>query len=504
MKFVIADDEPLVRSYLRSLVLDASIGQDIAPPVEAKDGAELVEIFRKGEADAAFVDIRMPKLDGLEAMRKLRSEGITPPWFVLSSHSDFSYAKTALSLGAAGYALKPPAPDEIADAVRTLKLAVDRQRVGREDVFARDWTYFVAGISDTPPTFGRATNATVGILAFDPVPQAETFANRSEIICRAIRDRASRYSVDVVGSASAPTRMTGRIAVAVLGFSHSEAPDGKLMRFLNEAFMAAENAKVEKGEERGRAVLIVDHCGQDLSTARETLSKIDGLLRYRPIIPTGTLDCKRVVSILSGFSAGELAAAAAASFVSEALSSKDGAALRRGIEGLSLQLEPRRLSEKAERGILRFFEKVLPRAVAAGRLDRAALEDECLRRASVGLPENDTIESVIKYLERHFRERVSVASVARSFGLTPNYLSSLFHRRVGETFIERLTSLRMEKARELLRSGKQVKETAWAVGYGNERHFSRLYRKRFGRPPADEKRGGSVPGKAQVEESSKS
>jgi transcriptional regulator GlxA family with amidase domain len=54
--------------------------------------------------------------------------------------------------------------------------------------------------------------------------------------------------------------------------------------------------------------------------------------------------------------------------------------------------------------------------------------------------------------------------------------------------VQYVTEVRLLRARELLREGLQVKEAAWAVGYGSERHFARLYRERFGHAPAVEKR----------------
>jgi two-component system response regulator YesN len=497
VRFVIADDEPLVRAYLRSLIVESRAAEDPEPPLEARDGAELADILRRGEADAAFVDIRMPRMDGLEAMRMLRSEGIEKPWYVLSSHSDFAYAKAALELGAAGYALKPPAPEEIAEAVKVLRAASERERAAREEAFVRDWTYFSAEISEAPPALPAGDAAMVGLLATDPVRSAAEFAPRSEAACRAFRDRARRYAAALSAAAAAPTRKPGRIAVAasVRGAGNPTEADAAARRFLNEAFMAAGNAAASGAG--NRSVLIVERCGASLGSARAVLSELERVAAFRPLLPSGALERSRTGDLLAAFSGPELAAAAAASALADALAAGDRLSLRKAAEDLAVRMEAGPLGERAQRAVRRFVESVLPGAPADGKLDREALAEACGRVASGArgtVPEGDTIDSVIAYLEQRFQERLSVASVARTFGLTPNYLSSLFHRRVGETFVERITALRLDKARELLRAGKRVKETAWAVGYGNERHFSRLYRDRFGVPPAEEKRNGGQAG----------
>jgi AraC-like DNA-binding protein len=101
--------------------------------------------------------------------------------------------------------------------------------------------------------------------------------------------------------------------------------------------------------------------------------------------------------------------------------------------------------------------------------------------------------SIKAYLQRHGFEGITLAKAARDLGFTPNYLSFLFHRQTGTTFTEYITELRLQRARELLWSGKSVKESAWAVGYGSERHFARLYRHRFGcSPGADKQNRGNL------------
>ena len=74
---------------------------------KACDGLEGLEVIRREKPDVVIMDIRMPDMDGLTMLEKLREEGVTSKAVILSAYSDFSYAKRAMELGVSNYLLKP-------------------------------------------------------------------------------------------------------------------------------------------------------------------------------------------------------------------------------------------------------------------------------------------------------------------------------------------------------------------------------------------------------------
>jgi len=116
MTVLIADDEHLVRYGLRSMLEELNLGLQVV--AEAADGEALVALVLKHRPDVAFVDIRMPGLSGLAAIRKARKAGSATRWVILSSHAEFDYASEAIQLGVAAYLLKPAGPAQVADVVR--------------------------------------------------------------------------------------------------------------------------------------------------------------------------------------------------------------------------------------------------------------------------------------------------------------------------------------------------------------------------------------------------
>jgi two-component system, response regulator YesN len=115
-RVLVADDEEFERRALR-VILGAE-GMPEVEIVEAANGLEAVELVGSGRLDAAFLDIRMPGMDGIEAARELRRTRPRLPIVFLTAHDSFEYARSALRLRVEDFLLKPASPEEVAAALR--------------------------------------------------------------------------------------------------------------------------------------------------------------------------------------------------------------------------------------------------------------------------------------------------------------------------------------------------------------------------------------------------
>ncbi len=115
-RLVIADDEPLVREGLR-LVLELDPGLEVV--AEAGDGVEALEQVRVHRPDLLLIDIRMPRLDGIEAIRRLTTDPTLTDTrtVVLTTFADDALLVRAARAGACGYLLKSMPPEDIRSAV---------------------------------------------------------------------------------------------------------------------------------------------------------------------------------------------------------------------------------------------------------------------------------------------------------------------------------------------------------------------------------------------------
>jgi len=118
IRILLVDDQALVRGGFRSILE----GQhDLEVVGEAADGLEAIEHALAASPDVILMDVRMPRLDGIEATRRLLGDPrLSTSVLMLTTFDDEEYVYEALRAGASGFLLKSAPPRELADAVRTV------------------------------------------------------------------------------------------------------------------------------------------------------------------------------------------------------------------------------------------------------------------------------------------------------------------------------------------------------------------------------------------------
>jgi DNA-binding NarL/FixJ family response regulator len=139
MRVLIADDHGIVRSGLR-LLLERE--PDIEVVAEASDGVEARDLAIRERPELAILDVKMPRLTGLQATREIREQAPEVAVLILSMHDDERYLFEALKAGASGYVLKRQADQDLLDAARAVQrgepfLTPDAQRALIKDVLER-------------------------------------------------------------------------------------------------------------------------------------------------------------------------------------------------------------------------------------------------------------------------------------------------------------------------------------------------------------------------------
>jgi len=118
IRVAVVDDEDLVRIGLSAIV---STAPDLAVVGEAADGAEVPPLLARARPEVLLMDVRMPRIDGLQATRHVLATSPRPPRILMITtfeHDEYVYA--ALQAGASGFLLKRARPAEILSAIRTV------------------------------------------------------------------------------------------------------------------------------------------------------------------------------------------------------------------------------------------------------------------------------------------------------------------------------------------------------------------------------------------------
>jgi len=117
IRIVLVDDQTLVRQGIRSLL---ELAGDITIVGEAGDGDEALGAIAREKPDVVLLDVRMPKKNGLDVLRELKTKDVVPPVILLTTFDDDETFLAAVRAGAKGYLLKDVSLEQLTDAIRAV------------------------------------------------------------------------------------------------------------------------------------------------------------------------------------------------------------------------------------------------------------------------------------------------------------------------------------------------------------------------------------------------
>ncbi len=123
-RIMLVDDMDIVRRKIKRLALwDTPIGFTIT--CEAENGKDALEMLGKGPVELVITDIRMPFVDGIELLKKIKEENLAPYVIFMSDYDDFRYAREGFRYGAFDYLVKPVREEELIEALKKVKGELD-------------------------------------------------------------------------------------------------------------------------------------------------------------------------------------------------------------------------------------------------------------------------------------------------------------------------------------------------------------------------------------------
>jgi len=526
---VVDDERPVVEGI--SLIVRRELAPEFEVAGSASSGREALERALALAPDIVLMDVRMPGISGLEAIREIRARGSEAVFILVTAYERFDIAREAVGLGVLDYLLKPVSRDKLALALRAAAAFLDRRReLEQKEIEHRE--------------AADRLNAFVEASFLQGIVLGEKREGDLALYRQALRlDEDCAIAVAV---AFAPDQSAGRSAAALharfretLRYKTRSLAgplfDGRCLVLLpfhggrGEAGLAAD--AVSRGEAVSGDFLAVLRASyaEELSSGALRL----GFGTARRLEEAG-LSWNEAVSDL--FFPGGPAATRYAEpgegaqgrpfeaderFLEEALSGTPERA------GLALEALLGELRDGQAAGspsghaglyraaallgaVLRALARrgLLEAAEAAAMLDmedlRAAWEAgefEAAARARLGrisavmgrAPRwSQPVARAMAFIRENYGKQISLELAADSVGLSPNRLSRLLVEESGRGFSDLLIEYRIEKAKELLREpGASIKQVSVACGYPDPNYFSRLFKKVTGSTPSSFPNGSS-------------
>ncbi len=529
-KLMLVDDESDIREGLQEVIDFEKYGFTVVG--EASNGVEALQVAEREQPDLIVSDIRMPLMDGLTMLKKARQTLPTLRCIILSGYDDFEYARQAMKVNCLGYLLKPISSTEFAEVLEGARRKLDEEFSQRLDL-----TRLQKHFADSLPLLREGL--WTGLLAGGVSPErAHLLAARYDT-----RLDAAQYVVALsrleAGSGSKTAPELADLAAVEIAQEQLSA-HGQVQVFHYQEWLAsvvmledgsddAFSAALEWLDEARRCVdyylgvrslVGVGAPCRNLeglaACAKQALSALEqcALWEDQPLLCAADLEPGTLCALpVNGVALRSLCNA-----IKQSNTAETGQALDRLMESCT-QAHPSRTAYRAY--LLEVYASLMHTARdmavdiasrAAEALDKLvacpAPEEarELLWRmccdCAEGIRENRATSSRViaraaeEYISENYADpKLSMEKLCSHLHVSPSYFAALFKKETQQTFLQRLTDVRMTKAMSLI-AGTDMKtaQVAEAVGIPDPSYFSYAFKRFFGVSPSQARRqkGGSA------------
>ena len=518
-RILIADDEGIMRESIRNTI-QSNFASDCEVQT-VRTGREVVEQCATFRPDIAFVDIQMPGLSGIQAIQEVRKADPSILFIIITAYDRFSYAQEAVNLGVMEYITKPVTKKKIVDVcVRAMHQVEEMRRKRSDDLRVREKLEIVqpmievafinnllqedrgAGMRDyldmldiheeygffcvlefgDGDSSGNLTNAVGSNVKMNQYYQelkntvhdyldciiGPLMGNRVPLFIPFQRDRMSyEQRVEMI------TRIRNLLRRLESDFELSFRSGIGGVHSMEEASMSFREAVRCLRQGEGHVVHVMD-----LSAAAKTQEEYPYALEQKCIQlgmmadTDGACACaEELMEWMEQHNPEELAMRALTMVIHLQQKAMENGLLQGGQE-----LKGDSLMELSGAGRPQVVQWLLSRI-------KSICEDISSRKRRES---ENVVSRAASYIREHYAEEITLDEVSRLVDISPYYFSKLFKQETGENFIEYLTYIRIEKAKEFLANPRcSIKEVCIMCGYSDPNYFSRIFKKYVGMTPSE-------------------
>ncbi|GKU81115.1 response regulator [Niallia sp. NCCP-28] len=486
MKVLVIDDEFLVRAGLKSMLEELDI--PALQILEAANGQEALHLLNKEQPDLVFIDIQMPKLNGLEIIEMTKESLPQTGWIILTGYAEFSYAHAALKLGIEDYLLKPVSIEDLERAIDKRQLENAKYYVEQNLQFENELIRVINGLSSfqevTTNSAVQESHFLCSVFFLDSYLEEkqitktlQQFSHSLKLLSYDFIEKNANISIFTLSTGELITvgawngnEKQGKKSIEAY-FAHIQ---GLLKTYRSDSFSITciQSTQCQPIDEINMPVANILH----LSPLRIIMGinqywKADEYVDNQ----TDCYDlCKNILTLRDYFK------------------EKNYLLYMKTVGDLENYLFSLTLDATIKNNISLFINSSMDcRLSAAESLDRwihklKECGEKMLISANQEKSQPDLIKLAISYIDENYMHNIGIGQIAELLQVTPNYLSTLFHKKTGSTFTKYITNTRILKAKELLLDpSKKVQEVAETVGYFSTRHFTKLFTEIVGCYPSE-------------------
>lgn len=515
-RVLIADDEAIIRRGLCQIIDWEALGFTIAG--EAANGREALNFIEEQNPDVVLIDIRMPKLHGLDAIAQARGNGFTGRFIILSGYSEFSYAQEAIRQGVYAYLTKPVDEDELkriliqihAELQEEEKLSSRRQVYlsKAKEALARDFlTRKIQLTEENIADFGMKEDVYQAILYEKYSYNVSDISYNFSELLQVTNEGEQDFNI---------IQVRGNNVILLKG-SHAVDKFANLLRKYTSDLPPEKNSPLDTVFITcGRIVTQATELPQSYEDAYQLLSKRFFCDQYQHIMVYGGAEIPEPEAETA--SAEELLNTYTNALVNhiQAYNRNQIATTLRELQNALYHAD---LTTEAEKNLLidlylHIKEKIsyLYKAsnipfIANSEAVNFILQSYYLYEiiaflstqfemimSSIGYSSKDSIiDDIVHYIDHNYSENITLENIAPLFGYNSSYLGKIFSKKMGVNFNSYLDNIRIEHSKELLLGDKtQVYKIAELVGYRNVDYFHIKFKKSTGITPAEFRRQNKV------------
>ena len=528
-KIMLADDEGIVIDALK-FIIEKEFG-DICQVEHAKTGRSVIELAENFRPDIAIMDIQMPGINGIEAMKEIRESNPNMIFIVMSAYDKFDYAKEAIRLGVLEYITKPMERNRIVNVLKQAMGIVDRERQKRKnELETKEKLETVVPILESGLIYNilfqehfeediESYKTLLGIsekhgymlaVVYGETQEGNHMTNavgssvKIQNHYREIREDLKEYFSGVIGGI-----MGNKIAVLV-PYEHENMDYNERISLIEKAREAARamrkhsdiSFRIGIGDVQEISALAESYnkAVRALTITTSSVAHVDDLslsCEYEENYPIH-LEKELFAEVEKGNV--EQAIEVARRFFDWMVEYKQNNPMDVRLKTLEFVLWAEHISYEKSGMIYQFNSRNdYLQAVMEGN-DFSALREWFVTKIRVACQNisgkrreksNCMVEMAKEYIDGHYSKDISLDDVSRIVNISPYYFSKIFKDETGVNFIEYLTGIRIEKAKELLSTAEySMKEICVMVGYTDPNYFSRSFKKNVGVTPTEYREGG--------------